>query len=188
MTQAICLKCGNEKHGALTPCSKCGFLPSDVVDRAKSILLSDHHVERADLKALASTIAERNEPEFPEDALNEYIVLFENEMIDGPNQLPKPKWYSTILSVLGVLAIPVAIFMLMPLAFSLGEKVIGRTARPSAPIAEGVVKELELVDSDSSSWVGRHVKVYSTYLQFDSGSLKTLIPRDRVKRIDVAGE
>ena len=188
MTQAICLKCGHEKFGALTPCSSCQFLPTDVVDRAKSVLLSDHHVDRADLKTLASAIANGEEPDYPEDALNEYIVLFERELINGPDQLPKSKWYSTVLTFLGFLTIPLIFFLLMPIAFSLGEKLIGRNPRPSAPLVTGAVQELELTDSDASPWIGRGVKVYSTYVQIDDSSGTTLIPRDRVIRIVVKGD
>jgi hypothetical protein len=42
MTRAICIRCGHEKVGALTPCLKCGFTPTDMNDRAKAMLLCDH--------------------------------------------------------------------------------------------------------------------------------------------------
>ncbi len=41
MTRAICIKCGQEKHGAWTPCLSCGHAPFGVHDLAWSLVFSD---------------------------------------------------------------------------------------------------------------------------------------------------
>ena len=61
MTQAVCIKCGHQKLGALTPCLQCRFSPEEAEDQAKSILLSDHHLEPAQLEELSKRI-QRGEP------------------------------------------------------------------------------------------------------------------------------
>lgn len=43
MTVAICIHCGAMKWGAWGRCSACGFLPSTSIERAKSLLATDHY-------------------------------------------------------------------------------------------------------------------------------------------------
>ncbi len=42
MTIAICTACGAQKFGAFVPCPRCRFEPKTVLEKAKSITLSDH--------------------------------------------------------------------------------------------------------------------------------------------------
>ncbi len=49
MTLAICIVCGAEKFGAFVPCGECGFEPTELADKAKSLALSDHHSPPAEL-------------------------------------------------------------------------------------------------------------------------------------------
>ena len=67
MTLAICIKCGNKKLGALTPCGQCGFIPADADAQAKSILLSDHNLS-SDKLSEASDCVRRGEPVVYDDA------------------------------------------------------------------------------------------------------------------------
>ena len=57
MTLAICWKCGAQKVGALTWCSACNQLPTLPEDQAKSLLLSDHYRDAAELARLGEEIA-----------------------------------------------------------------------------------------------------------------------------------
>jgi RecJ-like exonuclease len=56
MTIAICTACGTKKFGAFSPCDECGFTPSSNDERAKSVLLSDHHYTQAQLDELSRAI------------------------------------------------------------------------------------------------------------------------------------
>src|SRR5688572_12838354 len=56
MTASVCTSCGAMKIGALTHCKKCKFDPSTDVERAKALLLSDHHLDRAGLAAASAAI------------------------------------------------------------------------------------------------------------------------------------
>ena len=53
---AVCIRCGAQKFGAFRPCVRCGFVPETVVDKAKSIMLSDHHFPPEHLDKFKSTI------------------------------------------------------------------------------------------------------------------------------------
>ena len=56
MTIAICTACGTRKFGAFTPCKECGFTPQSNEERAKSVLLSDHHFTHAQLDEIGNEI------------------------------------------------------------------------------------------------------------------------------------
>jgi len=56
MTIAICTECGKEKFGAFSPCDRCGFAPTSITEQAKSVLLSDHHHNRAELDEFSKAI------------------------------------------------------------------------------------------------------------------------------------
>jgi hypothetical protein len=49
VTLAICIVCGAQKFGAFVPCGECGFEPTELADKAKSLALSDHHFPPAEL-------------------------------------------------------------------------------------------------------------------------------------------
>jgi len=82
MTLAICVRCGQEKVGALTPCSSCGFLPRSFEDLAKSITLSDRHYDREALWHIADRIRSGKSFDFDEDAIARLAVELET---DGGN-------------------------------------------------------------------------------------------------------
>lgn len=56
MTIALCTKCGAKKFGAFSPCEGCGFVPTSYEERAKSVMLSDHHHTRAELDKIGESI------------------------------------------------------------------------------------------------------------------------------------
>jgi hypothetical protein len=58
MTLAICTACGLEKFGAFVPCKHCGYTPTTVADRAKSLMLSEHKCSLSELQQLGESIRE----------------------------------------------------------------------------------------------------------------------------------
>lgn len=56
MTIALCTECGRTKFGAFSPCDHCGFTPSSSSERAKNVLLSDHHYTSDELDRLSELI------------------------------------------------------------------------------------------------------------------------------------
>jgi hypothetical protein len=66
MTAAICIQCGADKFGALTPCPNCEFTPHSDTDQAKSILLSDHFLSRAELRTKSKLIRDGESITFPD--------------------------------------------------------------------------------------------------------------------------
>jgi hypothetical protein len=56
MTIAICLRCGEYKHGAFNKCSACHYEPSTLKHKAMSMLLSDHNCNEVQLAAHSNNI------------------------------------------------------------------------------------------------------------------------------------
>ena len=56
---AICLKCGEKKKSPLSFCPHCGFMPTELHDQARSILLSDANRTPFELDAAAADIRRR---------------------------------------------------------------------------------------------------------------------------------
>ncbi|MGF1580849.1 MAG: hypothetical protein ACFCD0_15915 [Gemmataceae bacterium] len=56
MTVAVCLQCGEFKHGAFNPCRKCGYVPDDDESLTKHLLVTDHFHTREALEAIAARV------------------------------------------------------------------------------------------------------------------------------------
>jgi len=82
MTWAICRKCGHAKFGAFRQCTKCGFLPDSPRDQAEAILLSDHHLSKKYLEAVAERIMKGQEIHLDELEISEYV--------QNINESPRP--------------------------------------------------------------------------------------------------
>ncbi|MBZ0136154.1 MAG: hypothetical protein K8I27_07265 [Planctomycetes bacterium] len=74
MTMAVCIKCGEEKFGAWTPCSKCDFMPETDEEMAKSVILTDHHMPPESLKQVSALIKTGGEFEYPPDFLADWMA------------------------------------------------------------------------------------------------------------------
>jgi hypothetical protein len=74
MTIAVCLKCGEFKRGAWTPCIKCGYTPDDDESYTKHLLVSDHNLSREDLEGVASRVKSGEPIEFPPEVLKQAWV------------------------------------------------------------------------------------------------------------------
>ena len=56
MTLAVCIACGCRKFGAFTPCPNCAFVPASAIEKAKSIMLSDHDLSADQLDQFGKLI------------------------------------------------------------------------------------------------------------------------------------
>jgi hypothetical protein len=56
MTVAVCFKCGEFKHGSLTPCPSCGNFPVERVDIINSVAMTDHYLSNSGLEAAGKNI------------------------------------------------------------------------------------------------------------------------------------
>jgi len=81
MTVAVCIECGSIKHGALNPCTKCNFTPSDSEAKARSMIVTDHFLSRSDLDGIAERIRTGQLVTYPQEAVDDYIKMFE----ENPN-------------------------------------------------------------------------------------------------------
>lgn len=77
MTQAICLRCGESKMGALTQCFNCSFDPKSPEEKARSIVLSDHHMNATSLENAAKAIQAGEAIPIPDDLIASYVKTIE---------------------------------------------------------------------------------------------------------------
>src|SRR4051812_18626793 len=69
VTYAICIKCGEGKLGAFSPCLRCNWAPGSSSEQARSLLLSDHNADRATLDAAAAKLRAGESLEFDEPGI-----------------------------------------------------------------------------------------------------------------------
>jgi len=74
MTVAVCLNCGELKHGAFTKCFECGYTPNDDESLTKHILVTDHYHDQQTLKAIAERVKAGQAIEFDPDTLKKAWV------------------------------------------------------------------------------------------------------------------
>jgi hypothetical protein len=101
VTVAICIKCGERKHGALTVCPRCRFDPTDTVDRAKSMIVTDHFLSVEDLHGIGERIRSGQSVTYPQDAIDEYAKLFKEQ--DAKKFPMKAKYFISALCIAAVI-------------------------------------------------------------------------------------
>jgi hypothetical protein len=74
LTIAVCLHCGELKHGAFKRCPKCGYTPNDDESLTKHLLVTDHFHRRETLEAIAARVKSGQPIEFDPEALREAWV------------------------------------------------------------------------------------------------------------------
>jgi hypothetical protein len=104
VTLAVCIKCGNKKLGALTPCRQCGFVPEAAEDQAKSIFLSDHNLSSEKLSDASVRIGRGESVGYDDAALSnlaKQIPMTEPKYILG---VRRTSWIALgIAIIIGVL-------------------------------------------------------------------------------------
>ncbi len=69
MTIALCLACGGRKFGAFNPCDECLWMPYTDEDRARSVMMSDHHFDEAQLTQYGAALRRGTELKLPQDVV-----------------------------------------------------------------------------------------------------------------------
>ena len=77
MTIAICTECGKEKFGAFSPCGQCAYTPSSDTEKAKSVMLSDHHYTQFELRIIGESIRSGKPITYDPAILAEYVLGLE---------------------------------------------------------------------------------------------------------------
>ena len=97
MTASVCTSCGAMKIGALVRCTKCKFEASTNEERAKSLMLSDHHLDRAGLTAASAAIQSGAGVEYDEAKVA--------EMAAGIANAPVPSTIGIVMLAVGFLLV-----------------------------------------------------------------------------------
>lgn len=105
MTVAVCIKCGAMKTGALSPCDQCGFDPHSDEDKARSVVLSDHHFPDEELARISERIKAGQPVAWPEEAVQRHIESFrENPNIGGASTLFRIGCLAVAIAVIAAIA------------------------------------------------------------------------------------
>jgi hypothetical protein len=179
------MNCGGEKFGALTSCQKCAFIPRDVIDRAKSVVLSDHHFQGDELDQFAEQIRLGITPDLPSEAVDGYIQLFEKESLEKPSP-SKDRW--SFLSVVASVVVPIAAILafgfVMVLGFRLAEMVFGAPERGRPrPLASGRIVHITDTRGNSLKYESREATIYSEYVQVRESGSSLWLPREQLGEI-----
>lgn len=81
MTAAVCLKCGAMKHGAWTPCPKCGHTPEEPEDKAKHVMTSDHYFSQSDLEGMSARIQGGQPLQFDQEQVEEFVSTLKSTQL-----------------------------------------------------------------------------------------------------------
>src|ERR1700694_3992895 len=76
MSIAVCIACGEQKHGALAPCGRCGFEPSSPIDRAKSCMLTNLQLPTEEFSKVEALIRTGQQVNFDSVSLASLYVRF----------------------------------------------------------------------------------------------------------------
>jgi hypothetical protein len=74
VTVAVCLRCGEYKHGAFNRCRSCGYTPDDDESLTKHLLVTDHFHSRESLAAIAARVKAGEPVEFDPQTLQQAWV------------------------------------------------------------------------------------------------------------------
>ena len=92
MARSICLKCGHSKGAPLEFCPHCGFVPTELHDQARSILLSDEHRTPAQLAEAARDIRGHRILMFDANELQSVLARLERDRAMHFLGLRKSTW------------------------------------------------------------------------------------------------
>jgi hypothetical protein len=99
MTVAVCLNCGEFKHGAFNPCLKCKYTPNDDESLTKHLLVTDHYHSAESLKAISDRVKSGQPIHFDPATLREAWVS-KKQLDEETKQLKRG--CTLILLVVGV--------------------------------------------------------------------------------------
>lgn len=71
MTNAVCFKCGGDKHGAFSACEQCGAAPRTQAEHALSLALCEHLSSETQLAHFKNEIKKGHRPSIPEALLSQ---------------------------------------------------------------------------------------------------------------------
>ena len=94
---------------------------------------------------------------------------------------PRASRLGEIFSVVAAFFFPIFYAFLFVVGFSLADRLFRGPRLP-----DGEIRALELDDGGGEVHVGKRGDVYSTWLLVETGEGRVLIPRDRVKSLQLA--
>ena len=117
MTVAVCIKCGEQKVGAIVRCGKCRFLPEATEDLARSLMLCDQSCDKATLLAASENLKAGRPLDYDAAALAQWTETLRQ----NPQALRMPLgcailWYAPLAIMLILFAVLCAVIAYISLA------------------------------------------------------------------------
>jgi hypothetical protein len=78
MTIALCLACGARKFGAFNPCDDCLWMPYTDEDRARCVMMSDHHFREAQLAEYGDALRKGTELQLPQEVVDRTAAMMKD--------------------------------------------------------------------------------------------------------------
>jgi hypothetical protein len=112
MARSICIKCGQAKSSPLQFCPQCGFVPKELHDQARSILLSEQHRTTLELDAAAYDIRRKQILIFESSELQPILARLERDRASHLIGIRKSTWLIVGAAIAaGALAAVITIFL-----------------------------------------------------------------------------
>lgn len=70
------------KHGAWTPCRKCGHTPDNLEDKAKHVMTSDHYFSKEDLESISTRVQSGQPLRFDPKQVEEFVATLKSTKFD----------------------------------------------------------------------------------------------------------
>ena len=105
MTRAVCIHCGANKIGALTPCVACGRDVTSPAQHAQSLLLSDHHMTAEALDTAAAQIRAGEKPALDPTALAQLAAAFSDPEVQRILEPSRWERFKMTMFIMGFLAV-----------------------------------------------------------------------------------
>jgi len=78
MTIALCLACGARKSGAFNPCDACLWMPYTDEDRARCVMMSDHHLSEAKLAEYGDALRKGTTLPLPQEVVDRTAAMMKD--------------------------------------------------------------------------------------------------------------
>jgi hypothetical protein len=158
-------------------------LPTDPINDVDAAIAALQHLSAgADRDTILATVNQRLTVE--RDVRSAEMVMDARDATLAPRQ--RSWWYEWIGCLFPIILIP-ALFMAMPLLFSLGERIVSRPARTTAT---GIIERIEYNDGTTDDTLGgKQCRITSFHVMVDApDKTRLIIPNEAYRKITLKSE
>ena len=168
MTVAVCFKCGEFKHGALTPCPVCGNFPVERTDIVTSVAMTDHYMSNAELEAAGKNVKAGIGIDVPQHLQQELAEALSDSGYDAAIRDAEPNIREEVTRRQE--RIQIEFFDLAEEAFAVGHSLVGyrdMITREVGSLWSTIRKMFRSVDYTPFVGIARDIQIKATQLEDD---------------------